>query len=108
MGVHDLDFPAGEFDGFWAAAVLLHIPKERIDEALKKIKKVVKPSGVGFISVKQGEGEKTDEATGRWFAYYGQDEFTDVLRKNGYKVLEAGIRPTEGETTWLTFFVKTR
>jgi len=36
--VHDLDFPAGTFDGFWTAATLLHIPKSRIEEALAKIK----------------------------------------------------------------------
>ena len=27
MSVYDLDFPEGTFDGFWASAILLHIPK---------------------------------------------------------------------------------
>src|SRR3990172_7698795 len=29
--VYDLDFPENSFDGFWASAVLLHIPKGKIN-----------------------------------------------------------------------------
>lgn len=103
--VGDLDFPQETFDGFWIAATLLHIPKTRIDKALSRIKKVVKPGGVGFISMKQGEGEKTDQKTGRWFAYYSKNEFTEVLERNGFKVVETQIRPEE-EDTWLVFYVR--
>lgn len=102
----DLDFHEGSYDGFWTAATLLHIPKGTINQVLTTIKKQIKPGGIGFISVKQGEGEKLDEPTGRWFAYYNQGEFTDVLKRNGYEVLESRIRPTEGKTTWLIFYVK--
>lgn len=56
QSVYDLDFPPDFFDGFWAAAVLLHIPKNKIDLALGKIKSVVKPGGIGFITLKEGEG----------------------------------------------------
>lgn len=54
VSVRELDFPAHEFDGFWTTATLLHTPKDKIDEALRKIKLQVKPNGVGFISMKQG------------------------------------------------------
>lgn len=104
--VEELDFPEGEFDGFWTAATLLHIPKNKIDNALTTIRKQLKPSGIGFISVKQGEGEKVDEPTGRWFAYYGHGEFSDILSRNGYEVVESKVKPTEGETTWLIYFVR--
>lgn len=104
--VEELDFPEGNFDGFWTAATLLHIPKDRIGKALTTIRKQVKLGGIGFISVKQGEGEKIDEPTGRWFAYYSQGEFTDILGKNGYEVVESKVKPTEGDTTWLIYFVR--
>lgn len=104
--VHDLDFGVEKFDGFWTAATLLHIPKTRIDEALVRIKGVIKPGGVGFISLKQGEGEKTSIETGRWFAYYGEAEFREVLGRSGYKTVEVQVRPGE-EDTWLAFFVRT-
>jgi hypothetical protein len=31
-----------KFDGFWASAILLHVPKRKIDEALGKIHKNIK------------------------------------------------------------------
>ncbi len=105
MAVNDLEFPEGEFDGFWTSATLLHIPKSGIDGSLERIKRVVKPGGIGFISVKQGGGEKEDEETGRWFAFYTKDEFSDILGRNGYEILESETRVTE-EDTWLVFYVK--
>lgn len=103
--VENLDFPENNFDGFWIAATLLHIPKEKIDGVLRVIHKQIKSGGVGFISVKQGKGEKEDEETGRWFAYYSEDEFRKLFESNNYKVIESRIKPTE-KNTWLIFFVK--
>ena len=58
MGVYDMDFPDNGFDGFWACAVLLHLPKSKITKALQSIHDIVCPEGVGFISLKEGEGEE--------------------------------------------------
>ena len=105
VGVYDLDFPKHEFDGFWTVATLLHIPKNRIDKALKKIKTQIKPGGIGFITMKAGVGEKEDPDTGRWFAYYSRDEFQKVLERNGYRVVEE--KSSKGEKNlWLCFWVK--
>lgn len=105
IGVHDLDFPEHSFDGFWTAATLLHIPKDRVDEALQRIKTQVKPDGVGFITMKAGAGEREDPETGRWFAYYSKDEFQGVLERNGFKVVEEKSRKGEKDW-WLCFWVK--
>ena len=56
--INELPFENDEFDGFWAAASLLHIPKENIDPALQEIRRVVRENGVGFIALKKGEGEQ--------------------------------------------------
>ena len=63
--VYDLKFPEDFFDGLWCSATLLHIPKNKIKQALKEIKRVIKQDGVGFISVKQGVGEETNEKNRR-------------------------------------------
>jgi SAM-dependent methyltransferase len=106
QAVHDLDFPEGNFDGFWTAATLLHIPKDKIGSALEKIKSNMKVDGIGFISVIQGEGERTDPDTGRLFSYYSEDEFANVLKTNGYEVVESKVRAGEKDT-WLIYFVRT-
>jgi len=114
QNVYDLDFPENSFDGFWASAVLLHIPKVRIDEALRKIHHVVKSGGVGFISIKEGEGERMmseDAQIGemgfsRLFSFYSQSEFEEVLKRNGYEVEEFQYRPISEKTKWLVFLVR--
>lgn len=107
----DLPFLDHEFDGFWAAASLLHIPKEQIGEALGELKRVVKKGGVGFISLKKGEGERVvidedDKGDRRFFAYWQREEFQNVLEKCGFQVLDFLEHPASEKTTWLSFFVR--
>lgn len=108
QAVEDLNFPSGSFDGFWTAATLLHIPKDQIDLSLQKIKSVCKVGSIGFISLKEGQGEKEDTNTGRWFAYYSEEEFRDVLNRNGFEVVDFEIREETrpDQPNWLAFFVK--
>jgi 2-polyprenyl-3-methyl-5-hydroxy-6-metoxy-1,4-benzoquinol methylase len=108
--LYDLDFPE-QFDGFWCAAVLLHIPKHRIHEALQAIKRNVKKDGVGFIAIKEGtfEGVETGheyDGDGRFFAYWQNDEFKAALAANGFKVVKEARKPLSKLTTWLVYFVR--
>ena len=105
VAVHNLQFPEKLFDGFWTAATLLHIPKSNINSALMSINKIVKPGGIGFISIKEGDGGKEDVNTGRWFAYYRQQEFRKKLILNGFSVIKEQKRPGEKDT-WLVYFIK--
>lgn len=107
---YDFDLPANSFDGFWCSAVLLHIPKENIDIVLQKIKYVMKPGAMGFISLAEGDGEYFDEATQRYFYLYTEDVFIDILQKNGFIIEKQAIKKHETSMkwlqTWLTFFVR--
>ena len=99
------------FDGFWAAASLLHVPKNQILGLLKTIKSQIKPGGIGFISLKEGIGEKEEVWTGtdlkRFFVYYSKDEFKSILESAGFSILEAGTKIQNNKhMTWITFFVK--
>lgn len=95
MNIYDIDVLATvKFDAFWASTSLLHIEKKRIDEVLQKIKNLLKPGGVGFISLKPGAGEEIVEkeyegfSVFRYFAYYQLSEFAEILSKNDFTVLE--------------------
>lgn len=112
QSVYDLDLPQAPFDGFWASAILLHIPRARIDEALNGIKKMMKQKAIGFISIKDGDGEgmEVDEVGGeklnRFFCRWSKDEFTEVLAQNGYSVVDYMYRPMSDKTKWHSFFVE--
>lgn len=105
---YELNFPENSFDGFWTSATLLHVPKGRIEEVLLRIKHVIKPNAVGFISLKQGTGESVEESTGRLFSYYSVEEFNRNLNKVGLSLIEEpAIRPKDKRgNIWLTYFVR--
>ena len=97
------------FDGFWAAAVFLHIPKNRLVDAFAGLKAVLKPGAVGFISLKKGEGEEIDSATGRLFSYFTTEEFTEIVKEQGFTVIqqfEKTYAKRETVFTWISFIVK--
>lgn len=102
---HEIEPSLGEFDGFWASAVLLHIPRDEMRDSLLAISSVLKNEGIGFITMKEGEGERVDKKTGRLYTYYKEDEFTNVLESVGFSVLEVGRRDTEKDN-WLIFYIK--
>ena len=59
-----------EFDGAWAAASLLHVSNNELENIFLKIHQALKLKGVFFASFKQGEGELKQE--GRTFYYQTQ------------------------------------
>jgi len=111
VSVYDLDYEE-LFDGFWCSAVLLHIPRDRIDDALTAINKNMKRGAIGFITIKEGEGEKleTDDKSTqndeRFFVYWTNDDFSKKLANNGFEVVEQGYRPLSERTKFLTYIVK--
>ncbi len=104
--LYELAFPPHTFDAFSSWALLSHIPKERMGVVLAAIRRVVKRGAIGFIAMREGEGEKREEETGRWFSYYTQAEFSKVLEGGGFEILQMGKRRSRKDLTWLIFFVK--
>ena len=110
--VYTLPFAGGMFDGFWAAASLLHIPRYYIGRVLSEVHRVLRPSGVGFIAMKEGVGERMVPGplpgTDRFFSFWQQGEFVATLRAQGFYVLDSCRRKLspEDSTTWLTFFAQ--
>jgi ubiquinone/menaquinone biosynthesis C-methylase UbiE len=110
-----LDFADNNFDGFWAAAAFLHVPKADIDLVIKESYRILKPGGIGFISMKEKthkeEGVIHEEKYGgiqRYFAFYTQDEFAKILERNGFKIVESVIvvEPDPQAQRWLGYFVE--
>ncbi len=83
-----MPLPDRHFDGIWACASILHLKKKDALNALLEFKRVLKPKGVLFVSVKEGTGEKFVEDGGgkRFFSFYSLEELIELARVAGFTV----------------------
>lgn len=103
--MYDLTAADGEHDVIWAAASLLHIPKDRAPQAVSEMCRVLRTGGAAAIIVKQGDGEAVrDGPLGpRFFAYYEIDELADLLDQAGLRPVRVDIRDKPGGP-WLVAY----
>lgn len=85
-----LPFADESFDGVWSYTSLLHIKKNKINDAVKESRRVLKKDGVFGLGMIEGEDELYRESSGvrqpRWFAFYTKDELEKLLISNGFEV----------------------
>src|SRR3954447_20899945 len=65
---HDVNFEA-EFDGVWACASLLHVPRAELPETIRRLARALKAGGIFYMSFQSGEGERV-EPDGRLFTNF--------------------------------------
>jgi SAM-dependent methyltransferase len=64
---HELD-EQDAYDGVWASACLLHVPRDELTAIMARIHRALKPSGIFYASFKVGEGDGRD-SLGRYYNY---------------------------------------
>jgi SAM-dependent methyltransferase len=60
------------YDGVWASACLLHVPREELAGVLGRIHRALKPAGVFYASYKIGHDDGRD-SIGRYYNYPSPD-----------------------------------
>jgi SAM-dependent methyltransferase len=70
------------YDGVWASACLLHVPRDELAVILLKIHRALKPGGVFYASFKVGEGDGRD-TLGRYYNYPSPEWLQAVYAKAG-------------------------
>ncbi|KAB2954242.1 methyltransferase domain-containing protein [Heliorestis acidaminivorans] len=107
---NQVDFDSA-FDGIWACASLLHIPRSSIDEILVKFTKAMKPSAFFYSSFKYGDKEEIRK--GRLFNSYREDSFQELIAQ--HKQLElvkiwrtTDVRPRRDDEYWLNALLRKR
>jgi SAM-dependent methyltransferase len=60
------------YDGVWASACLLHVPRDELAGILARIHRALKPSGVFYASYKMGESDGRD-SLGRYYSYVSRE-----------------------------------
>lgn len=66
------------FDGIWACASLLHVPRTGLCEVLRSFSSFLKPGGVIYASFKYGEHER--EKDGRYFNDLNEQSLAGYLK----------------------------
>jgi SAM-dependent methyltransferase len=73
------------FDGIWACASLLHLPKPVLNPVLRRLRRALVPTGTLYASVLLGEGEAL-AADGRYYTYFQLDEFSMIVEDAGFRI----------------------
>jgi SAM-dependent methyltransferase len=100
-------FAASSFDGIWACASLLHLPRAHFAPTLGELARLLRPSGgILYLAMKGGAGEAwvTGEGDRRsFFTYYQLPELETLLCQAGFQVVERWISPDRmgREHPWL-------
>ncbi|QWW66373.1 bifunctional 2-polyprenyl-6-hydroxyphenol methylase/3-demethylubiquinol 3-O-methyltransferase UbiG [Rhizobium sp. WYJ-E13] len=93
-----------EFDGVWAEASLLHVPRADLPVILTLIRNALKHGGVFHASFKAGTAEGQDDF-GRYYNYPSREWLQELLVAGGWK--DVSIREADGggydgkPTRWL-------
>jgi SAM-dependent methyltransferase len=76
-------------DGVWAKASLLHLRREDVTVALAEVRRILRPSGVLFVSLKAGTGAATETdryRLPRFFQYWTDDALDAALAAHAFDV----------------------
>ena len=110
ISFQELDFE-NEFDGVWASASLLHIPRNEISKVLNRIAKSLKQDGVLYASFKYDDKEY--EKGGRYFNCYDEYSINELIDKNTSLTIIKGWTSNDSrlgreDEIWLNCFVMKR
>ena len=105
---HEINFN-NQFDGIWACASLLHVCQSQMFDILTKMKRSLKPGGIIYLSVKEGDGCQLEE--GRLFQYYTSKQLCQTITQcQGLNVEElwktVEVREPAQKVIWLNVIVK--
>ena len=108
MKFEDIDFK-DEFDGIWACASLLHVPKMEIKGVMTRLAQALKENGIFYGSFKYGEGEEFRGE--RLFNFYDENSLRALISEiKQLEVLEIlvteDVRPGKEGEMWVNCLCK--
>ncbi len=117
LSMTDLDTISETFDGVFAQASLLHIPKKEAGDVVRKMAQRLVPGGILYIAVKEVRADKPEEAVEkehdygydyeRFFSYFSMEELKRYLTDAGVQVISTLRNPSPlGKTVWLQIMGK--
>ena len=83
------------YDGIWASFCLLHDTRAALPGHLGRLSRALRPGGVLYVGVKEGEGEERDDL-GRFYTYFTESEMRGLMAKAGFADIETETEPSTG------------
>ncbi len=91
------------FDGIWACASLLHLPKKEMPDVFKRFHDALSPDGVVYCSFKYGSFE--GDRNGRYFSDLTNESLANVIEGTLLKIerywITNDLRQGREEEKWL-------
>lgn len=108
--IYDFDQYTKKFDAIFCQAVLLHIPRKKIVEVLKKMKSKINDGGLLYIAVKEKKLNGVEEEIKkendygyeyeRFFSYYTLYELRKYFKDVGIEIIYEKII-NSGRSNWI-------
>lgn len=92
MDMRWLGFAKNSFDGTWCCSSFLHIQRLEALKTLCGFAKILKPGGIMYIDLKEGDGEEwrySGNISGvpRFYTFYYYEDIAKLFKKAGFKIL---------------------
>lgn len=92
-------------DGLWLNASLLHLPRRDVLPTLQRMREILRPRGILFLTVKGGNGElwtayPSPTNHTRFFTFWEAAELNETLQQAGFTILEQWQNDANGQL-WL-------
>lgn len=98
--------PQKKFDGFWAAAVLMHVPEEQWRDMLTNIQNISKPNAIGYFTLPSARPSAASATDQRYFSIIPEDRLKEMLQGHKWDLLESGGFPNDVQSVWHWYIVR--
>ncbi len=97
------------YDGIWACASILHLPKHELEQVMQKIAQALKPGGILYTSFKYGSFEGL--RSGRYFTDFTEETLQELLAQvPALETIEhwltQDVRPGREEERWINILAR--
>lgn len=108
LRAQDLDREAA-FDGIWACASLLHVPRLELPETFRRVGRALRPGGVLYASFKLGREERTVE--GLAYTHMDEDRVREVVvQVSDLEIVDLwrteDLRPRPSQPLWINVLLE--
>lgn len=83
------------FDGIWACASLVHVPRRELADSVRRLVDALKPGGALFVSLKKGAGERVAR-DGRLFTDLDEATARALLAPLGFEIARMWVSEGQG------------